>query len=61
MRNIIVHDYLSVDMRIVWNTVTKDLVSLGTQLEDLRARLIEKDIWIISELVGVNGVNEGRS
>ena len=44
MRNIIVHDYLSVDMRIVWNTLTKDLVRLGTQLEDLRGRLIEKDI-----------------
>jgi len=42
MRNIIVHDYLSVDMRIVWNTVTKDPVSLGTQLEDLRGRLIDK-------------------
>ncbi|MBI4775519.1 MAG: DUF86 domain-containing protein [Deltaproteobacteria bacterium] len=43
MRNVIVHDYLSVNMRIVWKTVTKDLPDLCFQLEALQSRIARKD------------------
>jgi len=42
MRNVIVHDYLSVNMRIVWKTVTKDLPDLCSQLEALQSRIAKK-------------------
>lgn len=43
MRNVVVHDYLSVNMRIVWKTVTKDLPDLTSQVEALQTRLAQKD------------------
>lgn len=43
MRNVVVHDYLSVNMRIVWKTITKDLPDLCSQLKTLQARLEQKD------------------
>ena len=42
MRNVMVHDYLSVNMRIVWKTVTKDLPDLCSQLEALQSRIAKK-------------------
>lgn len=35
MRNIIVHDYLSVDMDIVWRAVERDLPQLKKQLQSI--------------------------
>jgi uncharacterized protein with HEPN domain len=35
MRNIIVHDYLSVDMDIVWRAVERDLPPLKKQLQSV--------------------------
>ena len=43
MRNVIVHDYLSVNMHIVWKTVRKDLPDLCTRLEALQSRIANKD------------------
>jgi len=39
MRNIIVHDYLSVDMDIVWRAVERDLPPLRTQLQSILKEL----------------------
>lgn len=35
MRNILVHEYFGVDLRIVWQTVTTDLPSLKSELRRL--------------------------
>ncbi|ARV63098.1 hypothetical protein BZZ01_18390 [Nostocales cyanobacterium HT-58-2] len=35
MRNIVVHEYFQVTLRIVWNTIESDLPSLMQQLEQL--------------------------
>ena len=35
MRNRVVHDYMHVDLDIVWDVATKELAPLVTQLEQL--------------------------
>jgi uncharacterized protein with HEPN domain len=37
MRNKIIHDYLSIDLNIVWETVTRRLPELISQLETILA------------------------
>jgi uncharacterized protein with HEPN domain len=43
MRNVVVHEYMSVDMRIIWKTVTRDVPNMRTQLESLQKKFIQKD------------------
>lgn len=35
MRNRLIHVYFDIDMDVVWNTVTKDLPVLKTELEKI--------------------------
>jgi uncharacterized protein with HEPN domain len=35
MRDVVIHDYLSVDWNIVWDTVSKDLPRLRKQIEEM--------------------------
>ena len=39
MRNILIHDYFGVNLRVVWNTVHNDLPTLKKQIEDLIAEI----------------------
>jgi uncharacterized protein with HEPN domain len=43
MRNVVVHDYMSVDMRVIWKTVTKDLPDMCSRLEDLQNRFKQEN------------------
>jgi uncharacterized protein with HEPN domain len=43
MRNVVVHEYMSVDMRVIWKTVTKDLPDMCSRLEDLQDRFKQKN------------------
>jgi uncharacterized protein with HEPN domain len=40
MRNILIHEYFGVDVKIVWHTAKKYLLLLKTQLEDI----LEKNV-----------------
>lgn len=35
MRNKVIHEYLNVDYKVVWDTVTKDLPALKKQVENI--------------------------
>lgn len=39
MRNILIHDYFGVNLRVVWNTVQNDLPALKSQIEKLIAEM----------------------
>lgn len=36
MRNLVVHEYFGVDLRIIWDTVHEDLPNLAEDLEEIR-------------------------
>lgn len=42
-RNVLVHDYLGLDVEEVWSIVETDLPRLRTQMEAIAARLISQD------------------
>ena len=39
MRHIVVHDYFSVDTRVVWDVIEHDLPDLKRRVQDLLSRL----------------------
>jgi uncharacterized protein with HEPN domain len=43
LRNVVVHEYFGVDMRILWRTVTKNLPALRVQLVELQRRFSPRD------------------
>lgn len=42
-RNVLAHDYLSVDLEVVWSVVARDLPTLEEAIERLRLRIVEVD------------------
>jgi uncharacterized protein with HEPN domain len=38
MRNVMAHEYFQIDVQILWNTITKSLPKVVSQLEDLLER-----------------------
>jgi uncharacterized protein with HEPN domain len=43
MRDVLIHDYMGVDLNEVWGVVTRDLPPLKSAVEDLLANLPESD------------------
>jgi len=43
MRDIVVHDYFSVDIEVVWKTIKKDLPPLKDAVKKMLATMKEKD------------------
>lgn len=41
MRDVLIHDYLHVDLTVVWTTITADIPSLKSLIEELIAELEE--------------------
>jgi uncharacterized protein with HEPN domain len=43
MRNVMAHEYFQIDVQILWNTITKSLPRVVTQLETLLEREIGRE------------------
>jgi uncharacterized protein with HEPN domain len=43
MRNVMAHEYFQIDTQILWNTITKSLPRVVSQLEDLLEREIGRE------------------
>jgi uncharacterized protein with HEPN domain len=43
MRNVMAHEYFQIDVQILWNTITKSLPRVVTQLETLLEREVDRE------------------
>ncbi|KXG78365.1 hypothetical protein AN618_04310 [Fervidicola ferrireducens] len=42
MRDILIHEYFGVDIKLVWNTIQEDLPKIEKPLRDILAKIREK-------------------